>query len=66
MIFTVNRPDGSTEYRRHVPFHILPDGNRWRAVHAGNGRLLGRFDTAALAEKCMRGMTEKVPHFKPA
>jgi|LakMenEpi03Aug12_release.lakeMendotaPanAssembly.Ray.scaffolds.fasta_scaffold367833_3 hypothetical protein len=65
MIFTVTRPDGSTEYRRHVPFNIIPDGARWKAVHAGNGQLLGRFDTAELAEQCMLCTTEKVPHFKP-
>jgi hypothetical protein len=38
MIFTVTRPDGSTEHRRHVPFNIVPDGARWKAIHAGNGR----------------------------
>lgn len=65
MIFAVKRPDGSTEYRRHIPFHIFHDGDRWRAVHSGNGQLLGKFDTAELAENCMRCMTEKVPHFKP-
>jgi hypothetical protein len=64
MVFQVKRPDGSLEWRRHVPFHVLPDGNRWKAVHAGNGRLMGRFDTQAIAERSMASVTEPVPHYK--
>lgn len=64
MEFQARRPDGSMEWRRHVPFHILPDGQRFKVVHAGNGRLLGRFDTVEIAERSMRCMTELVPHYK--
>jgi hypothetical protein len=65
MIFTVKRPDGSIEHRRHVPFNILQDGARWKAVHAGSGQLLGRFDSQELAERSLSSTTEIVPHFKP-
>lgn len=65
MEFQTRRPDGSLEWRRHIPFHLLPDGQRWKAVHAGNGRLLGRFDTRELGERSMASMTEPVPHYKP-
>ena len=64
MEFQARRPDGSLEWRRHVPFHILPDGQRFKAMHAGNGRLLGRFDTVEIAERSMRCMTEPIPHYK--
>ena len=64
MEFQIRRPDGSLEWRRHVPFHILPDGQRFKAVHAGNGRLLGRFDTVEIAERSMRCMTDPIPHYK--
>lgn len=65
MEFQVRRPDGSLEWRRHVPFHILPDGARFKAVHAGNGKICGRFDSIKIAERSMGSMTEPVPHYKP-
>ena len=65
MEFQIRRPDGSLEWRRHVPFHILPDGRRWKAIHAENGRLQGRFDTREIAERSMGMMTEPVPLRKP-
>jgi hypothetical protein len=64
MIFRTHRPDGALEWRRHIPFNIIPDGNRFKAVHAGNGSLLGRFDTAEHAERALRCMTEAIPHYK--
>jgi len=66
MIFQATRADGTKEYRSHVPYHILPDGGRFKAIHAGNGRLLGRYDTQALAERELNCRTEVVPHYKPA
>jgi hypothetical protein len=63
--FQSTRADGAKEWRRHVPFHVLPDGNRFKAVHAGNGSLLGRYDSRELAERELNCRTELVPHFKP-
>jgi len=65
MIIRHTNAKGETEYFRHVPFHILPDGNRWKGVHAGNGTLLGRYDSKTLAERELRCRTELVPHYKP-
>jgi hypothetical protein len=64
MIFATKRADGTIEHRRHVPFNILQDGSRWKAVHAGTGQLLGRFDSAEIAERAMNCTTEVVPHYK--
>lgn len=65
MEFQIHHANGKLEWRRHIPYHILPDGQRVKAVHAGNGRLLGRFDTAEIAQRNMDACTEPVPHYKP-
>lgn len=66
MIFQATLANGSKEWRRHVPYNVLPDGGRFKAIHAGNGRLLGRYDTLQLAERELNCRTETVPHYKPA
>jgi hypothetical protein len=65
MEFQIRRADGTLEWRRHIPYDILPDGQRWKAVHKGNGRLLGRFDAPQTAQRNMDTCTEPVPHYKP-
>jgi hypothetical protein len=64
IIFAVKRLDGTIEHRRHIPFDLLQEGSRWKAVHAGKGHIIGRFDTVESAERSMRSMTEVVPHYK--
>lgn len=67
MQFQVRRPDGSLEWRRHVPWNLVQCGNsEWHAIHAGNRRLVARsFISAAHLETIMACVTEPVPHYKP-
>ena len=67
MVFQVKRPDGSLEWRRHVPWNLVQvSGSEWHAIHAGDGRLVARdYVSAAHLESVMASMTEIVPHYKP-
>lgn len=67
MEFQIRRPDGSLEWRRHIPWNLVQHGAcEWHAIHASNGRLLARsFISAAHLESTMSGVTEPVPHYKP-
>lgn len=58
MLFTVRKPDGSTENRRHVPYTLQNIGDRVHAHDARTGRLIGRFIDKATAERICNSITE--------